>query len=117
MRAGAVYDALFALSLVLVPERSATLLRLPLPGERFYLWLIALFLLSLAAFYLVIARQPAKYRELARLSGGIRLAGAVVLSAAAWGRPDLTALYLVGAIDLGFGLAHLALPIPDPPGR
>ncbi len=115
LRAGAAYDALFAFLFVVVPGWIGSTFRLPLPGERFYLWLIAVFLLSLAGLYILIARDPVRYRDFVRLAIAIRLLGAVVIAAAAVGRPDLGSLYLIAAGDLAFGLAHLALSRPLPP--
>lgn len=112
LRAGAAYDALFALLLFAFPGPIAGLFRLPLPGERFYLWLIALFLLSLGAFYILVAREPLALRAFVRLAIAIRLAGGVVIGAAALGRPDLAGLWAIAAADLLFGLAHLALAPP-----
>ena len=89
LRAGAAYDALFALLLAAFPRQIAAVFRLPLPGERFYLWLIAVFLLSLGVFYILV--------------------GAAVIGAAAVGRPDLGGLWAIAGGDLLFGAAHLAL--------
>ena len=107
LRAGAAYDAVFALLFVAFPGWISTTFRLPLPGERFYLWLIAVFLLSLAGFYFLVARDPGHHFEFVRLAIAIRLLGAAVIAAAAAGRPDLTGLYAIAAGDLAFGLAHL----------
>lgn len=109
LRAGAAYDALFAFLLVAIPERIGSTFRLPLPGERFYLWLIAVFLSSLGVFYILVARNPAGLRAFLRLAIATRLAGAVVLGAAAVGRPDLGGLWLIAGGDLLFGATHLAL--------
>lgn len=109
LRAGAAYDALFAFLLVVFPEQIAGAFRLPLPGERFYLWLIAVFLLSLGAFYILVARNPAGRRDFLRLAIAIRLVGAAVIAAATLGRPDLGGLWGIAAGDLLFGSAHFAL--------
>lgn len=108
LRAGAAYDAAFAILFVAFPGWISATFRLPLPGERFYLWLIAVFLLSLAGLYLLVARDPLRCRDFVRLAIAIRLLGAVVIAAAALGRPDLASLYGIAAGDLAFGLAHLA---------
>jgi len=94
--------------LVVFPGQIGATFRLPLPPERFYLWLIAFFLLALAAFYLLVARDPARYRDFVRLAIATRLLGAAVIAAAALGRPDLGGLYGIAFGDLAFGLAHLA---------
>lgn len=109
LRAGAAYDALFAFLLVVFPAQIAGAFRLPLPGERFYLWLVALFLSSLGAFYILVARNPVGRREFLRLAIAIRLAGAMVIAAATLGRPDLGGLWAIAAGDLLFGAAHWAL--------
>lgn len=108
LRAGAAYDAVFAFLFVAFPGWISTTFRLPLPGERFYLWLIAVFLLSLAGFYILVARDPGRNRDFVRLAIAIRLLGAAVIAAAALGRPDLGSLYAIASGDLAFGLAHLA---------
>jgi len=119
LRAGAAYDAVFALLLVAFPAEISGTFRLPLPGERFYLWLIAVFLFSLSGFYVLLARDPGRQRDFVRLAIAIRLLGAVVIAAAAVGRPDLGSLYGIASGDLAFGLAHLAfaraLPATAPP--
>ncbi len=109
LRAGAAYDALFAFLLVVFPAQIAGAFRLPLPGERFYLWLIAFFLLSLGAFYILVARNPAGRRDFLRLAIAIRLVGGSVIAAATFGRPDLGGLWGIAAGDLLFGSAHFAL--------
>ena len=117
LRAGAFYDALFAFFLVAFPQQIGAIFRLPLPGERFYLWLIAVFLVSLGVFYILVARNPAGQRDFLRLAIATRLAGAVVLGTAASGRADLGGLWIVAGADLLFGLAHLVLsrtPGADP---
>ncbi len=95
LQAGAAYDGVFALLLVAFPAWISRTFKLPLPGERFYLWLIAVFLVSLAGFYILVARDPVKHRDFVRLAVAIRLLGAAVIAAAALGRPDLTSLYAI----------------------
>jgi hypothetical protein len=122
--AGAAYDAAFAFLFVAFPGWLSATFRLPLPGERFYLWLIAVFLLSLAGFYLLVARDPDRDRDFVRLAIAIRLLGAAVIAAAALGRDDLWSLYAIAFGDLAFGLAHFAFsrslpgsapPVPNAP--
>lgn len=108
LQAGAAYDAVFAFLLVSFPSQMSANFRLPLPGERFYLWLVGFFLLALAAFYLLLARNPAAHRDFLRLAIAIRLVGGAVIAAAAFGHPDLTSLYAIAGGDFAFGLAHLA---------
>ncbi|MEO8275304.1 MAG: hypothetical protein ABI639_03750 [Thermoanaerobaculia bacterium] len=107
LRAGALYDALVALLLVLMPAATGALLGLPLPGERFYLWLIAFFLLTLAAFYVLVAQDPANRRPFVHLAIATRLLGGSVIAAAALGRPDLRGLFVIAGGDWLFGALHL----------
>ena len=67
------------------------------------------FLVSLGVFYILVARNPAGQRDSLRLAIATRLAGAVVLGAAASGRADLGGLWFIAGADLFFGVAHLVL--------
>lgn len=109
---GALYDLGFALLMTLAPAATAQLLALPLPGERFYLWLIAVLLIMLAALYLQAAHDPRRYSAVILTAIVGRLAGALAFTIAAWGRPELGGLYPLAAADLLFALAHAALWIP-----
>ena len=59
---GALYDLGFAALMVLAPQVPSRLLSLPLPGERFYLSLLAVLLTMLALLYLVAAEDPRRTR-------------------------------------------------------
>lgn len=107
--AGALYDAGFALLMVARPELPAGWLALPLPGERFYLWILALLLAMLAALYLEAARDPRRYSAVIAVAIGGRLLGSAVFLAAALRRPDLSGLLPLSAVDGAFGLCHAAL--------
>ncbi|MCB1056686.1 MAG: hypothetical protein KDD11_14385 [Acidobacteria bacterium] len=109
---GALYDLGFAAAMVLAPELPMRLLHLPLPGESFYLWLIAIFLAMLAALYLMAAEDPRRYSGVIAVAIAGRLAGALAFVIAAWGRPDLAGLYPLAAADLAFGVAHALLWAP-----
>ncbi len=112
LRIGAAYDVALALAFVAAPGSLAVTLGLPLPGERFYLWLVALLLSLLAGFYLLVARDPARHRELVWMTVLGRAAGAAVLAIAALGRPDLAGLWAPAAGDLAFAIAHALLARP-----
>ena len=103
---GALYDVVYALVMVLAPDLPAKWLSLPKPGEDFYLWLMAVFLLMLASFYLFAAYDPKAYRGNVIIAILGRTAGGLVFLLAAWGRPDLSGLYVVAAGDLFFALLH-----------
>jgi hypothetical protein len=104
--AGALYDLAFAALMVAAPEAVARAFRLPLPGERFYLWLIAVLLAMLAALYLKAAQDPRRYSAVVAVAIAGRLAGAAAFTVAALGRPELSALYPLAAADAAFGLGH-----------
>jgi hypothetical protein len=106
--AGAFYDLVFAALMVLAPAAVARVFGLPLPGERFYLWLIAVLLAMLAALYLKAAHDPRRYSAVIAVAIAGRLAGAAALALAALGRPELSTLYALAAADAAFGLGHAA---------
>lgn len=106
--ASAVYDIVFAALMVLAPAAVARSLGLPLPGERFYLWLIAVLLAMLAALYLKAAHDPRRYSAVIAVAIAGRLAGAAGFAVAALGRPELATLYSLAAADAVFGVAHAA---------
>lgn len=103
---GAAYDAAFAALMVLAPRLPARLLRLPLPGESFYLWILAILLGMLAALYVSAARQPLASRAIVDVAIVGRLGGAGALALGAVGRPDLAGLYALAAADFLFGTWH-----------
>lgn len=103
---GALYDLGFAFAMVFAPWIAERSFGLPQPGERFYLWLMAVFLAMLAALYLVAARDPRRYTAIVLVGACGRIAGGVAFLAAATGRPDLAGLLPLAAADLGFGVAH-----------
>lgn len=105
--AGALYDLALAALLVLAPELPERLLGVPRPGEDFYLWLLAVLLAMLAAFYLLAAFDPFSYggNVLAAIAGR-GTAGLVLALAAA--RTGFSGLYLLAAGDLVFAGLHAA---------
>jgi hypothetical protein len=112
---GAIYDAAFAVLMVAAPGVPARLLRLPLPPlpeGAFYLWILAVLLLMLAALYLLAAGEPRRYLGVVAVAAAGRILGGLVFLAAAWGHPGLGGLYPLAAADLGFGLAHAACGWP-----
>ena len=98
MALGAAYDLVFGMLILFFPARGADWLGLELPADLVYLRLNGIFLLMLAAFYLLPALDPRRY------SG-------VVLVAVA-GR-FLGFLYLAGAWSAGRPAAFLALALGD----
>jgi len=73
---GALYDLGFALLMVAAPGIPARLLHLPLPGESFYLWLLAIFLCMLAILYLAAALDPRRQSAVIAVAIGGRFLGA-----------------------------------------
>lgn len=106
---GAVYDLVFAAIMVLAPQLTSRALGLPLPGERFYLWVMAVMLAMLASLYLKAAQDPRRYSAVVVVAAAGRCAGAAALAAAALDRPDLDGLWVLAAADLAFGVAHAVL--------
>ena len=106
---GALYDLGFAARRVLAPQLPARILQLPLPGERFYLSILAVLLTMLALLYLVAAEDPRRYSAVVVVAALGRCAGAVAFGASAFGRPDLGGLWPLAGVDLAFGLVHAFL--------
>ena len=106
---GAAADALLALALVLLPRQTADLLGIPLPGEAFYGWLLALLLLLLSGFYLLAAYDPRAYVGNVMLAVLGRSAGAVVLFLAAGSAEHLAGLYPAAFAEFGFAVVHAVL--------
>jgi hypothetical protein len=105
---GAVYDLVFALLMVAAPGVPARLLDLPLPPlpeGAFYLWVLAVLLAMVAAFYLLAARDTRRYSGNVAVAIGGRLLGGLALGIAAW-RFGLDGLWPLAAADAAFGLAH-----------
>jgi hypothetical protein len=108
--AGAVYDLVYALLMVVAPAWAAGILRLPLPGERFYLWLLAILLSMLAALYLLAAREPRRYSGIIPVAVGGRLCGALAFALAGITEPRLApGIYVLAVCDLLLGLAPALL--------
>lgn len=108
---GAAYDVVLAAGIAFAPDFVARLLRVPLPGAAFYLWLLAFLLVTIAAFYLLAAYDPASYRGNILVAIGARTAAAVLLAAA--GRSaGLPGLYVAAAGDFVFAVAHTVFYLP-----
>jgi hypothetical protein len=90
----------------------AAVLGLPLPEERFYLWVLAVVLAMLAALYLAAARDPRRYSAVIAVAIGGRIAGALALALGALSGDGLGGLWPLAAMDLAFGLFHLAFWMP-----
>lgn len=103
--AGALYDLGLAAQLLVAPDVAESLLRVPRPGEDFYLWLTAVMLGMLAAFYLLAASDPISYRgNVAVAIAGRAVAGLVLLHAGR--KTGFAGLYVLAAGDLFFAAAH-----------
>jgi len=110
--AGALYDFLFAVTLVAAPRLLQSTLSLPLPGEPFYLRAIAALLFLAGGFYWITARDPAARRAYVAMAVAGRTAGFVALALSAYGRSDLAGLWIPAGADLLFALAHAATARP-----
>ncbi len=102
---GAVYDLLLAVLLAVRPGLLEQLFGIPLPGEDFYIWLISLFLLILAAVYALAAYDPASYYGNVLVAIGARFAASLVLVAGGL-QGDIPGLYPLAAGDFAFFVVH-----------
>lgn len=106
---GAIYDLAFAALMVLAPGVPARLLGVPLPGQPFYLWVMAVLLGMLATLYLLAARDPRRYSGVVVVAIAGRLAGAAAFAIAALGTAALAGLWWCAGADAAFGVAHAVL--------
>lgn len=109
---GAIYDLVFAALMVAAPGIPARLFHLPLPGERFYLWIMATFLIMLAGCYVLAAHDPRRHSGIIAIAIVGRWIGAFAFALAAWLDPGLIGLYPLAAADLLIGAAHAACWVP-----
>ena len=108
MALGAAYDAAFAAAILLFPETASALLRIPLPPDRVYFRFLAVFLLMLAAMYLLPAREPRRYQGVVVVAAAGRFAGFLYL-ALAWKAGAPAAFLALAGVDLLFAVLHGAL--------
>lgn len=108
LASGAAYDATFAVLMLLAPQWLEQTFGLPLPGAAFYLWLIAVLLLMLAALYALACRDPLRYGGVIDVAIVGRALGAVAFGVAATRSPALAAgLWPCAIGDAFFALWHL----------
>jgi hypothetical protein len=105
MALGAAYDAAFAAAILLFPRAASAWLRIPLPADPVYFRFIAVFLLILAALYLLPARDPRRYQGVVAVAAGGRFAGFLYLAWAWSGGAPPAFLGLAGG-DLLLALLH-----------
>lgn len=103
-----VLGALF----MLAPELLAGWLGLELPGDPLYLWLLAICIALLGAFYGLPAYDFVAYSGNILVAIVGRFTAGGVLLAVALGRPDSGFLAAVGVLEIGLGLAHAGLWLP-----
>lgn len=103
---GGLYDLAFAGALLLSPEIVAQILRVPLPGPAFYLWLLAVVLAMVAVLLLVAADDPRRYSAVVVVTAIGRCAGAVALGIAAFQAAALGGLWSVAGVEASLGVAH-----------
>lgn len=106
---GALYDLGFAAAMLVAPQAIASAFRLPLPGPKFYVPLLAVLLTMLASLYLAASYDLRRLWVVPWVAGVGRLAGALVFATAALRDPTLQSLWLLATVDAGFGIAHLVL--------
>ncbi len=104
--AGALYDFAFAITMVAAPRLLEAGFSLPLPGEPFYLRLIAVLLVIAGGFYWITARDPRSRRAYVAVAIAGRTAGFVALALSALERPALSGLWIAAGGDLLFAFAH-----------
>lgn len=107
MAAGALYDSAFAVAILGFAKPASRLLGVPVPEDRAYFGLLGVFLAMLAAIYLLVWRDPRRYRGIAVVAAIGRAAGFVYLGAV-WASGREPAFLALGLADLGFAVWHVA---------
>jgi uncharacterized MnhB-related membrane protein len=105
MALGAAYDAAFACAILLFPQAASARLRIPLPADPIYFRFIAVFLLILAALYVLPAREPRRYQGVVAVAAAGRFAGFLYL-AWAWGDGAPATFLGLACADLLFAVLH-----------
>jgi hypothetical protein len=106
--AGALYDFGVAVLMVAAPQVLSRAFAVPLPGERFYLHLLALLLLMLSGLYLLAARDPRRYSGVVAIAIAGRLVGGVLFAYAALTEPAHAGLWWTAAADAALGISLAA---------
>ncbi len=106
--AGAFYDLVFAVAILVLPRQASSLLGIPLPPDPFYLELNGVFLILLAALYAAAASDPERYRLVAPISAGGRILG-FALFVRGWAAGQPAAFLALGVADLVFAAATLVV--------
>lgn len=108
MAAGAIFDAVFAVSILVFTRPAAALLGIAVPPDTVYLGLNGVLLLLLAGVYSLAAWDPVRYQGIAAVAAAGRAGGFLYLTGA-WlgGRPPVFLGLAVS--DLVFGLIHAVL--------
>jgi hypothetical protein len=106
LRIGAVWDWAFALTMLAAPQLLRATFGLPLPGERFYLNVVAALLAIVGAVWWVAANDPEGARPIVWIAVGGRFLGFALLAVPAIGRPELAGLWVAAFGDLAFAIAH-----------
>jgi len=108
MAAGAAYDWVFAVSILLFTEPAAEVLGLEVPPDPVYLHLSGVLLLLLGALYALAVVAPERHQRIVAVASGGRAIGFLFL-ASAWavGRPS--AFLAVALGDLALAIAHAVL--------
>ena len=117
MLVGAVYDAAFALAILLFRRPAVELLGLELPEDPVYLGLNGILLLLLAALYVLAFLDPGRYRGLVAVAAAGRILGFLYLGMV-WLGGGAAAFAGLAVGDLVLGVAHgvlLAVAMRQPP--
>jgi hypothetical protein len=104
--AGAAYDIGFGLGILIMPNRLAGVLGLPMPADELYLRFISVFLVGLALIYLLPVVDPDRFRPVIWVAVVVRTMGFLFMATAVafYHRPAVFLLLAAG--DLAFAAAH-----------
>ena len=112
MLAGAIYDALFAVPILVAPAWLSGLIAVSVPQEEIYLRFIGVFLLGLALFYLLPVIHAGRYLGNVAAAVAVRTAGGAFMLVAVLGFAQPRPFILLAAGDLFFAVLHYLSLVP-----
>lgn len=108
MGLAAAYDAAFAVAILVFSGPASALMGLAVPADPIYFRMNGIFLVLLAALYVLPARDPIRYRGVVVVAAVGRLLGFAFLTGS-WVLGAPTAFLWLGYADLAFAAAHALL--------
>lgn len=101
----AAFDLIQGLLILFAPRLVSAMLKLPLPAEMFYIWLVGMLQIGLALSYLIGGISPVRHIGNIVLAAAMRLATAVLLIVIGMTQ-GLSIFTYMGLAEILIGLSH-----------